>query len=279
METKSYSRLLDVMVSLLLIGLLSSCAEKKGDGHVGEIEARQPAIIDFELVRTHKHDNTAFTEGLLMHRGKLLESTGSPEDMPETRSVIGEVDLSMGKLTVKAELDRSKYFGEGISILGGKLYQLTYQNKVGFVYDAETYSQTGMFTFPGKEGWGMTTDGASLIMSDGTNSLYYLDPKTMATAKTLHVNDASGPVYMLNELELINGALYANVYGTSQIVKIDTATGDVTGRIDLTSLANEAHVKYAGAMEMNGIAYNPANGTVYITGKMWPSVYEIRFKY
>ncbi|RYZ47366.1 MAG: glutaminyl-peptide cyclotransferase, partial [Sphingobacteriales bacterium] len=209
------------------------------------------------------------------HEGKLFESTGAPEDLPQARSLFGIVNMDNGQIEVKAELDKSRYFGEGIAVLGGKVYQLTYQTREGFIYDAASFKEVGRFSNPGKEGWGMTTDGKQLIMSEGTNRLLYLDPATMGVSRTLQVTDDRGDVNFLNELEFINGYIYANVYGTPLIVRIDPATGKVTGRMDMSNLMAAARNQYPGSMEMNGIAWNEATKRLYITGKMWPYIFEL----
>ncbi|MEP7372420.1 MAG: glutaminyl-peptide cyclotransferase [Chitinophagaceae bacterium] len=234
-------------------------------------------LINYVVKNTYPHDTTSFTEGLLVHEGLVYESTGSPDDMLQTRSLFGDIDLATGKINKKVELDREKYFGEGISFLRGKIYQLTYQTKKGFIYDAKTFVQTGEFGFPSEEGWGMTTDGNYLIMSDGTNIITYLDPTDFKALKKLNVTADAGPVMKINELEFINQFLYANIYETNTIIKIDTATGKVAARLELGSLATEAKSRYRGSMEMNGIAYDSVLQKIYITGKMWPVLYEIQF--
>jgi glutaminyl-peptide cyclotransferase len=236
-------------------------------------------LINYTLQKTYPHDTTSYTEGLLVHDGLLYESTGADKDFPQTQSLFGTVDLTTGRITPKAELDRNKYFGEGITFLNNKVYQLTYLSKVGFIYDAKSFNPIGEFSFPSQEGWGLTNDGHSLIMSDGSHILTYLDPFSFQVQKTLLVSDNNGPVQLLNELEYINGFIYANVYTTNYIVKIDTSTGAVIGRLDLTSLAQDANLKHPGSLEMNGIAYNPANDSFYVTGKMWPHIYEIAFSH
>ena len=215
---------------------------------------------------------------MLVHDGRLYESTGSPEDMPKTRSLFGIVDTLTGKIDTRAELDRD-YFGEGICFLGDKVYQLTYQDGKGFIYDASSFKKSGTFNLPGREGWGMTTNGRSLIMSDGTNILSYVSPDNFTITKQIAVSDESGPVMKINELEYINGFIYANVYGTSTIIKIDITTGKVIARIELGSLAREAKSRYSGSMEMNGIAYDSARRKTFVTGKMWPIIYEIQFQH
>jgi glutamine cyclotransferase len=261
----------------ILLFLCFSCKTKDEPGDSTENSEAKNAtpVINYVVTNVSPHDTTSFTEGLLIHEGQLYESTGSPRELPQTRSLFGTVNLQTGTINPKAELDRQKYFGEGIAFLNGNVYQLTYQTKKGFIYDAKTFEKIEEFTFPSKEGWGLTADGSSLIMSDGTGNLTYLDPTGFHPRKTLQVRDENGPVTNLNELEFIKGSIYANVYTTSLIVRIDTASGAVTGRLNLSSLAGEAKVKYPGALEMNGIAYDSSNGKIFVTGKMWPNIYEI----
>ncbi|KAA6437866.1 glutaminyl-peptide cyclotransferase [Rufibacter glacialis] len=241
--------------------------------------ANHPAVplLNYSVVKAYPHDTTVFTQGLLVHEGHLYESTGSPEYLPHSRSMIGVVNLETGTLEVKAELDRQTYFGEGIAVLHGKMYQLTYLTNAGFVYDLPSFKKTGQFTFPSKEGWGMTTDGTHLIMSDGTNRLTYLNPTTFKAEKYLAVTEGTNALENLNELEYINGYLYANVYTTNTIVKIDPATGKVVAKLDLSSLKKDAKAKQPRALELNGIAYDDATDKIYVTGKLWPHLYEIKF--
>jgi glutamine cyclotransferase len=264
-------------ISFFLVFLLSSCNDDNDAGH-SDIAVSSSPVINYAVTNTYPHDTTSFTEGLLVYNGIIYESTGSPSDMPQTKSLFGTLDLSTGKINSKAELDKQKYFGEGICFLKDKIYQLTYQNKIGFIYDAKTFKNIGDFNFPSEEGWGLTTDGTHLIMSDGTDNLTYLEPADFKIAKKLRVSDERGAVMKLNELEYINQSLYANVYGTSTIIKIDPATGKVIARLDLSSLAIEAKSRYSGSMEMNGIAHDPASNKTFITGKMWPILFEIQFQ-
>lgn len=264
---------------LLILSLLSACNHGGGSNSesIGPSTDNTPPAIDFSIMKLLPHDTTAFTEGLLFHDGQLYESTGTDPDMPESRkSLFGVVDTGTGKIRPKVELDRKKYFGEGIAFIDGKVYQLTYKTKVGFVYDANSYKKLGEFTFPSAEGWGMTTNGVDLIMSDGTSNISYLDPNTFKLVKTLPVTDNNGPVSNVNELELVKGFIYANQWQSNYILKIDTVTGKVVGRLDLGSIATEAHNKFPGADVLNGIAYDPASGLFYVTGKLWPNIYEIR---
>ena len=234
-------------------------------------------LINYAVKRTYLHDTTSFTEGLLFHDSLLYESTGAQPGMESTRSLFGELSLKTGRIDVKAELDKKKYFGEGIVFFGNKVYQLTYTTQQGFIYDAKTFKPLGEFKFANKEGWGLTTDSTYLIMSDGTSQLTYLYPDSLTVKQTLAVSDTRNPVDKLNELEFINGYIYANIYTTPGIVKIDPQTGNIVGRLDLSTLVNEVHQMYPASLEMNGIAYNPATQSIFITGKMWPVVYEITF--
>lgn len=226
--------------------------------------------INYKVKTTWEHDPNAFTEGLLIHNGILYESTGR-----EKQSWIGVVDIATGKTDKKVVLD-DQYFGEGMSIINNKVYQLTYTHKIGFIYDLRTFKKLGEFTIPVKEGWGMTHDGTNLIMSDGTDKLTYLDTATLKVVKTLAVTDEIGPVKKLNELEYVDGVIYANLWETNRILKIDPQTAKVIGQLDLTSLAQNAVLRNPKALEMNGIAYHPDTKLFLVTGKFWPSIYVLQ---
>jgi glutamine cyclotransferase len=191
------------------------------------------------------------------------------------------VDPVSGKILVKAELDRKKYFGEGITILNNKLYQLTWKDtdgfiKKGFIYDLKTFKKTGEFDFPSKEGWGMTTDGTSLIMSDGSSNLTFLDPINFKTTRIVGVTDNNGPVGNINELEWVNGNILANIYMTPYIIRIDPSSGKVIGKADFGNLVKEISSKNPVAEYMNGIAFDSTKNKIFITGKLWPNIYEVR---
>ena len=222
------------------------------------------------------HDNTLYTEGLLVHNGQLFESTGSPDT--SRKSLIGISDLKTGKFIKKVALTDTSLFGEGIVFFKDKLYQLTYKNKTGFIYDANTFKRTGQFTYANKEGWGLTTDGVYLIMSDGTDTLTYLDPNNLKPVKKLPVTENGSKRDSLNELEYIKGYIYANVWVTDHIVKINPADGKVTGKLDCSALAMRAAMTKPNCGEMNGIAYDSTTGAVYITGKHWPHIYQLKLK-
>ncbi len=233
--------------------------------------------IKFTIQNQFPHDVNSFTEGFLFHNNMLFESTGASDGLPQTRSLFGAVNLKTGVIDVKAELDRNIYFGEGIVFLNDKFFQLTYKNQTGFVYDSKTFKNVGKFTYANREGWGLTTDGKNLIMSDGTSYLTYLDPVSFTVTKTLDVAESGRVLEHLNELEYINGFIYANVWMTTYIVKIDPKSGDVVGKLDLSSLLYESKTKNPSALETNGIAYDSINKRILVTGKLWPTIYEIKF--
>lgn len=233
--------------------------------------------IGFSVLNTYSHDINSFTEGLFIENGKIYESTGSPEDLPMTKSVIGILNLESGMLDTKVELDKNVFFGEGIAKCKDKIYQLTYKNKTGFIYNSTTFKEEGSFKFDSDEGWGLTTlNDTTLIMSDGTNNLTFINTNNLKTFRKVSVFENNTAVPNLNELEYVKGYLFANVYGTCKIVKIDISTGLVVGSIDLSSLCYEVLNKFSGSLELNGIAFDNKKNTFLITGKMWPNVYEIK---
>jgi glutamine cyclotransferase len=269
------------LMPLLLLITLFACRDsahstENTDAVNEPIVSNEPAALSYTVLNAIPHDVNSYTEGLLFHDGKLFESSGAPQENTNTRSIFGPVDPATGKITVKAELDRNIFFGEGITFLKGKIYQLTWTNKIGFIYDAKTFKKIGQFSIPSKEGWGMTTDGHNLIMSDGTSNLTFLDPDSLKTIKMVGVNDNNGPVGNINELEYIRGSIYANVYQTTDILRIDPNSGKVTGKADFSKLDKEAKMKHSESEYMNGIAYDSVSNKVYITGKLWPNIYEIR---
>jgi glutamine cyclotransferase len=266
---------------LVVIVNLTSCKDtssssEKSDAAAQASVSNEPPAITYTILNATPHDQNSYTEGFLMYNGKLYESSGAPQEIDNTRSIVGIVDPTTGKIAVKAELDKKIFFGEGITILHNKLYQLTWTNKKGFIYDVKTFKKIGEFSFPSKEGWGMTTDGTSLIMSDGSSNLTYLDPETFKINRILGVSDNNGPVGNINELEYVNGKILANIYQTASIIRIDPNTGQVTGKADFGNLVKEVKLKYPDVDYMNGIAYDSAKNSIYLTGKLWPNIYEIR---
>lgn len=224
-------------------------------------------LFTYQVVDTYPHDPNAFTQGLIYVDGVLIEGTGR-----NGQSSLREVDLETGQVQRQVELPE-QFFGEGITLLGDRLYQLTWQSQQGFVYDAETFQQLDTFTYP-TEGWGLTHDGTRLIMSDGTSTLYFLDPQSLHETGRVTVRYGDQPVVRLNELEYIDGEVYANIWQTNAIVRIDPQTGQVVGVIDLTGLLSPADVTQPVDV-LNGIAYDAANDRLFVTGKLWPKLFEI----
>lgn len=227
-------------------------------------------VSGYEIVNTWPHSREAYTQGLIFHEGKLIESTGQ-----EGRSSIRRVQLDTGDVLQKVSLP-PQYFGEGLTLLNGKLYQLTWQHQTGFIYDPATFQKLGEFKYFG-EGWGLTHDSQHLILSDGTNRLRFIDPATFQVKKIINVSDRGSPVSQLNELEFARGEILANVWHTDRIARIDPETGKVNGWIDLTGLLKPGEVSDEDAV-LNGIAFDEASGRLVVTGKMWPKVFEIRLK-
>jgi glutamine cyclotransferase len=263
--------------SFMLVSCNTEKVEENKTEQVDVAEAPKVPQLNYSIENQYPHDITSFTEGLLFQDHKLYESTGGADNLPQTKSLFGEVDLKTGKILVKAELDKTVYFGEGIVFLNGKIYQLTYKNQIAFIYDSKSFKQIGTFNYANREGWGMTTDGKYLIMSDGTSYLTYLDPTNYSVVKTLDVAENGYVVEKLNELEYIKGFIYANIWTTNTIVKIDPKTGDIVGKLDLTALAQDSKSKNPDALEMNGIAYDSLTNKILVTGKLWPNMYEIKF--
>ncbi len=265
-------RLFRIFLTVIVLHFTAGCKNRPVNNSSTNVSID---VIGYKYIKSYLHDTTSFTEGLVIHDGKLYESTGSPKELPYTKSVVGVVNLETGKMDEKVLLNRNQFFGEGIAFLNGKLFQLTYKSKVGFVYDAATFKKLREFTIPGNEGWGLTTDGSSLIMSDGTYVLTYLNPENLEVIKTIHVTENGNAKNKLNELEYINGFVYANLWPTNTIVKINPEDGNVVGLIDLEGFSSEVNYLYQNSLEMNGIAYDSGTNKVYVTGKLWPKIYEI----
>ncbi|MBA3247106.1 MAG: glutaminyl-peptide cyclotransferase [Pyrinomonadaceae bacterium] len=222
----------------------------------------------YEVVNTYPHARDAYTQGLIFQDGILWESTGE-----RGRSSLRKVDLQTGKVLKKVDVP-PEFFAEGMTVLDGKVYQLTWQEHKGFIYDAETLKKLGEFSYQG-EGWGLTHDGESLIMSDGTNQLRFLHPNTLQVKRTISVFDKGEPLAQLNELEFIRGEIWANIWQTDKIVQLDPQTGKILGWIDLTGLLPTRD--YTPETDvLNGIAYDKEGDRLFVTGKLWPKLFEIR---
>ena len=227
-----------------------------------------PEQFSYEVVQTYPHNQTAFTEGLEIHDGFLYESTGENKT-----SFVYKNNLKTGKTLQSVKL-ADKYFGEGLTILNGKIFQLTYKNKIGFVYKLENMALIDSFRFESAEGWGMTNDKQNLIMSDGTNYLTWVDPTNYSTVKKIQVYDHQSPVQFINELEYSDGIIFANIWGKNMIVKIDAETGKVLATVDLSGILSVLNTDKVDVL--NGIAIDPATKKMYVTGKYYPKLFEIR---
>lgn len=224
-------------------------------------------MYSFQVVNIFDHDPAAYTQGLIFRDGVLYEGTGL-----KGQSSLRKVALESGEVEQSIQLQQ-QYFGEGITELGGKIFQLTWQEQTGFVYDAATLEQLQTFLYP-TEGWGLTEDDQRLIMSDGSSNLYFLDPETLQFTGQVTVSAESIPVPRLNELEYIQGEVWANVYQTACIARIDPANGQVLGWIDITGLL--APQDLPGSEVPNGIAYDSVGERIFVTGKHWPKLFEIK---
>ncbi|PNS07467.1 Glutamine cyclotransferase [Lysobacter silvestris] len=234
-------------------------------------QAAQNAIptYGYEVVHRYPHDPSAYTEGLFYEDGFLYESTGGIG-----KSSIRKVELETGRVIRQAEVPQS-FFGEGIVSWGQALIQLTWQDHVGLVYDLNTFTSSRRFSYRG-EGWALTRDSHHIYMSDGTPNLKVLDPKTLAVTSIIHVTGNSMPVTNLNELEWVKGDIYANIWLTNRIARIDPASGHVVGWIDLDGLFDTSTLPDPGNDVLNGIAYDAKHDRLFVTGKCWPFVFEIR---
>ncbi len=266
------------LVALLLVG---GCTPRQpiatAPTATGAVAVQTPAIpvqqsnvktLDWSIERAFPHDPTSFTEGLLWHDGALYESTGL-----EGHSKLRSVDLQSGEPTKSVNLP-PQLFGEGLALAGDRLYQLTWQTKIGFAYDAKTFKPLAKFSYQ-NEGWGLTFDGTDLIQSDGSDVLTWRDTKNFAAKKTLKVTQDGEPLRNLNELEWINGYVWANVWQTDDIVVIDPQNGKVVGQINLTGLLG-ATDRTGQEDVLNGIAYDVASKRVFVTGKNWSKLFWIR---
>lgn len=256
-------------VRLLALGLvlffLTSCREESLDPPV--------STLAYELVAVYPHDPSAFTQGLVYGNGVLYEGTGL-----RGKSSLREVDWKSGRVKRMHQLDQT-LFGEGITLSNGLLYQLTWQDGKAFVHSADTFKLLKTFFYSG-EGWGLTHDGRHLIMSNGTQVLSFRNPDSFQTVREIAVRLRGKPLKELNELEYLNGSIYANIWKTNHVARIDPATGRVTGLLDLSALEKQAGARAGGAPidVLNGIAWKADSETLLVTGKLWPLLFEIRLK-
>lgn len=273
--TPSKNRLQMAGIGVFVLLLTCAACGNGPNSNLPNVETVPGAIgpvakYGYQILNIYPHDSNAFTQGLILVDGKLLESTGQ-----EGSSSLRIVEIATGKILKKVDVP-SPYFAEGITVLNGKVYQLTWQHEEGFIYDAQTLEQNGKFDYLG-EGWGLTTDGQSLILSDGSSQIKFLDPTNFRVTRTISVVEGSKPIDQLNELEFVQGDIYANVWHDNRIAVVDPKTGRLKAWIDLTGLMPEGEQLSPEAV-LNGIAYDQAKDSLYVTGKLWPRLFEIKIK-
>jgi glutaminyl-peptide cyclotransferase len=262
---------------IILLSFLAACngnSDSQSTETTAPVVSNEPPVLSYTVTNIYPHQTSAFTEGLEWHDGKLLESTGDPDY--GGKSKLAYVDLKTGNDIKKINLDK-QYFGEGCTLLNGKIYMLTYKENKCFVFDAKTLAKLKEFDYDG-EGWGLTNNGKQLIMNNGGDKLYFRDPETFAVKNIVSVTDNNGPVAMINELEWVNGELYSNVWQKDIIVKINPETGKVTGKADFSGMKEKYFPELAANTDvLNGIAYDSTAKRFFITGKNWPKLFEVKF--
>ena len=250
---------LDFMMLTVMV-FVPSCSDSE--------DVTSSGAYGYKVINTFAHDRKAFTQGLVFENGILYEGTGL-----YGRSELRKIDLRTGNILQTRKLP-PEFFGEGITIYGNSIIQLTFRSNVGFVYDKNSLELLQEFNYP-TEGWGITHNGRYLIMSDGTPTLYFLDPETFEQVRLIRVYDHNVPVWGINELEYVQGQIYANIWPTERIARIALDTGRVTGWIDMEGLlARQNHTEYVDVL--NGIAYDKENDRLFVTGKFWPKLFEIK---
>jgi len=250
-----------------------------GDAIISKAEAQQPTQMTapsrvptytYEVINAYPHDTAAFTQGLVFDHGALYESTGL-----NGSSSLRRVELETGKVLNQKKVP-DEFFAEGLALFNGRLFQLTWQTQRGFVYDLDSFNMIREFSYTG-EGWGLTHDAGSLIMSDGTSQIRFLNPDTFEVQRVIRVQDNGHDITQLNELEYIKGEIYANVWLTDRIARIDPKSGKVLAWIDLSGILSSDDHTGSGAV-LNGIAYDEASDRLFVTGKLWPKLFEIKVK-
>ena len=262
-------------IRILLILALSLASLQCNGTSTTNAPAKEPgnapvATFGYQVVNIWPHDPRAFTQGLVFLDGKLIESTGQ-----EGFSSLRSVELQTGKVLKKVDIPEP-FFAEGAALLNNKIYQLTWQHQRGFIYDAQSLEKIGDFSYGG-EGWGLATDGRSLLLSDGSNRIRFIEPDSFRVTKTIAVTDGKTPINELNELEYVNGEIYANIWHDDRIAVIDPENGRVKAWIDLTGLLQPGDVTDPEAV-LNGIAFDQAGNRLFVTGKLWPRLFEIKIK-
>ena len=255
-----------------ILPILFACTNgnEKGTNNGNEPKQDEPKRISYSIISTYPHDTSSYTQGLTVYKGSMYEGTGN-----YGQSKLLKVDYKTGKIEQASSLD-PKYFGEGITILNDTVYQLTWKEKTVLVYTLKDFKKIKEFPL-NTDGWGLTTDGKILIASDGGSNLYYYEPSTFRLLRTQSVTEAGSLSYNLNELEYIDGYIYANQYQAPYIFKIDPSGGQIVGKADLTGMWDRIKLIDPEADVPNGIAYDTATKKIFITGKLWPELYEIQF--
>lgn len=259
-------RIYPPVISIMFLGISGAFLFLSCPGNE-ETGSAEPEILTCRIVNSYPHDADAFTQGLVYEDGYIYEGTGI-----NGRSALRKVELETGRVVLSKKLS-DRYFGEGIVIRGDNIIQLTWTSDIGFVYDKATFERKRSFRYPW-QGWGLTYDGKNLIMSNGKSNLYYLDPETYKIIGEIAVYDGNKSVVGLNELEYIDGLVYANVWPTDTVVIIDMVSGRVTGKVDLSGLIERQGIRDPEKVP-NGIAYDNENKRLFVTGKFWPELFEI----
>lgn len=252
-----------------IILLAIACGNSSGDANTMDANLTASKTADYTVVNVYPHDPSSFTEGFYLKGDTAYESAGEPD-----KSRLFSYELSTGKILQNVKLGKQD-FGEGISEINGKIYQLTWQQHVVYVYDAKTLKKEKELNWP-NEGWGMTTDGQQLILSDGSSHIYYVNPTDFSVVKKLNIQGEYGPLSQINELEYVDGFIFANVWQSQDIVKIDPATSKVVKTYDLTGIRKNNGVSENEGDVLNGIALNQGTGNLVVTGKNWPKSFEIK---
>lgn len=258
----------EILSRLFFLFLLSGCYPFLAGQTSRQVSANATPEYAFAIVRVFPHDTSAYTQGLAYRHGFLYEGTGR-----NGQSSLRKVRLETGEVIQRVDLG-PEFFGEGITIIKDRVFQLTWKSGVGFVYDLNSFQLLRKFAYSG-EGWGLATDGRDLFLSHGTSEIRVLDAETFQEKRRLRVHEGATPVDQLNELEFVEGQIFANVWHSNRIARISPQTGDVVGWIDLTGLLSPVYRLEPEAV-LNGIAYDPIRKRLFVTGKLWPSIFEIR---
>ena len=257
-------------ILLVFIVLAAGCKNNENNNINSSKNPDSPKYISYSIINSYPHDTSSFTQGLVIYNGIMYEGTGE-----YGRSKLLKVDFKTGKVEKEVALDK-KYFGEGVTILNDTIYQLTWKERTVFVYTLKDFKKVKEFTI-NTDGWGITTDGKEIIVSDGSSNLYYYEPSTFRLLRTQGITEGGSLAFNLNELEFIDGYIFANQWQAPYILKIDQRSGQIVAKADLQQVWNRVKAIDPYADVPNGIAHDAATNKIYITGKRWPELYEIQF--